>query len=297
MIKRAVIELIFAGSLWGFGFVATKWALNSFTTFELLSFRFLIAFICGEIVLYFISRKNDFFFSKEEFKITFPAGILMSLFMILQTFGLESTTATKSGFLTTLYTVAVPLIMHFIFRQKSSLRFYLAAALAIFGSGLLMEVNQITHLNRGDILTLLGMVVAAFHIIYIGAATKKMENSFRFNNLQSFWSFLIISPFILSQDHFTWQASGISWFGVIFMALGSSLIAFTIQLRSQKVLSNTTASMLFLLESPFAFLFGYLFLNETLNTLQFCGALIILFSSYLAILFENDEGLKAKTIQ
>ena len=52
----------------------------------------------------------------------------------------------------------------------------------------------------------------------------------------------------------------------------------------------TTASMLFLLESPFAFLFGYLLLKETLNLLQIFGALIILLSSYLTVLWEEPTS-------
>ena len=291
-IKKAVIELIFAGSLWGFGFVATKWALISFTTFELLSYRFLIAFLAGEIVLYFMDRAA-YNFHLQEFKITWPAGILMSIFMVMQTFGLESTTATKSAFLTTLYT----LLMHFLFKQKTKAKMFFSALLAVLGSAFLMEIHKESQMNRGDILTLFCMIVAAFHIIYIGFSTRKMDNSFRYNNLQSFWSFLFIAPFILTQDQVTVTAPSLPWFGVLFMALGSSLVAFTIQLRSQKVLSNTAASMLFLLESPFGFLFGFIFLGETLNPLQLVGAGLILLGSYLAIKFEAGEGSPVKTHQ
>ncbi|HRO66903.1 MAG TPA: EamA family transporter, partial [Pseudobdellovibrionaceae bacterium] len=53
------------------------------------------------------------------------------------------------------------------------------------------------------------------------------------------------------------------------------VIGFTIQLRTQKVLNSTTASMLFLLESPFSLVFGVLLLKESFGPLQAAGAVLI----------------------
>ena len=73
--ERAVIELIFAGIIWGFGFIATKYALTSFSIYELLCFRFFIAFIAGEIIYFlFFKRKTSVFNYAKELKLTLPAG-------------------------------------------------------------------------------------------------------------------------------------------------------------------------------------------------------------------------------
>lgn len=290
--ERAVIELIFAGAIWGFGFIASKYALESFSIYELLSYRFFLAFLAGELIHFlFFQKKDSHFDFKKELKLTFPAGLIMAGFIIPQTIGLHLTTATKSGFLTTLYIIVVPLVGQWFFKEKITLKIYFSAFLSLVGAGLLMNIQNETQINTGDMWTLLCAFVAAFHIIYIGHAGRKSSNAFRFNNYQSMWCFLFLLPFVLTQEKINYNPGAlIPWLGVLFMAFGSSLIAFTIQIRSQTVLSNTTASMLFLLESPFAFLFGYWLLQETLNPLQLFGAVIILISSYLTVLWEEPTS-------
>ncbi len=290
--ERAVIELIFAGVIWGFGFIASKYALTSFSIYELLCYRFFIAFVAGEtIYLLFFKRKASVFNYAKELKLTLPAGLFMAGFIIPQTIGLDLTTATKSGFLTTLYIVIVPFIGQWFFKEKITPKIYFSAFLSLVGAGLLMNIQNETQINKGDMWTLLCAGVAAFHIIYIGHAGRRSSNAFRFNNYQSLWCLLFLLPFLFLQEKINLMSHQLfPWLGVLFMALGSSLIAFTIQVRSQTVLSNTTASMLFLLESPFAFLFGYLLLKETLNPLQIVGALVILVSSYLTVLWEEPTS-------
>ncbi len=298
--SRAVVELVFAGALWGFGFIATKWALDSYTVFEVLSYRFLLAFVAGEIILFFITSTKDRFFSLKnilsDLKLSFWAGLLMALFIIPQTIGLQTTTATKSGFLTVLYILIVPLIQHQFLKVKMPLKVYLAALIGLVGVALLVDLLKEKGLVVGDAWTLICAVFAAFHILYIGRVARLSRSPFRFNNFQSFWCLLCLLPFLLAQESIQMRSSdSLAIGGILFMALGSSLLAFTAQVRAQQVLSSTTASMLFLLESPFALLFGLLFLSETLNGLQLLGAFLILFSSALVVRWEAEPSSSTKT--
>ena len=67
--------------------------------------------------------------------------------------------------------------------------------------------------------------------------------------------------------------------GLLFNAIVVSILAFWIQVRAQGAISPSVISLLFLLESPFAALFGYLCLGETLNPPQFLGGFLILLSA------------------
>lgn len=67
-----------------------------------------------------------------------------------------------------------------------------------------------------------------------------------------------------------------SWFGLLSLSLGSSLLGFFLQIRAQKELDASVASILFLLESPMSFIFAYFLLNERLSLLQSVGAALIL---------------------
>jgi drug/metabolite transporter (DMT)-like permease len=285
--NRAALELILAGALWGFGFVATVFALRAFSPAETLVYRFLIASVFGEII-YICVRKPKLPSMKADFKRALPAGFFLGGLMILQTIGLQYTTATKSGFITSLYVILVPLINTLIFRARSSWVNYSLAILALVGTFILMDA-QLTDVNVGDLWTLACAVMAAGHIIYIGKISNKVDNAFRFNNFQSIWSLILLSPLLLMQQKIVIAAPWESWLGVVILGMGSSVIAFSIQIRAQKTLSDSTASMIFLLESPFAALFGFLLLEERLSWFQGIGALIIMAASILQILWDPSS--------
>ncbi len=290
--KRAVIELILAGALWGFGFVSATWGLRSFTVAEVLGYRYIIAFILGEAIYYVLNFKKPRLPSKFDFQYSILAGVLLGGMLIMQTIGLQYTTATNSGFITTLYVIIVPVISHLVFKHKVTLTLYLYVLLALIGTLLLVGVTP-SEVNKGDLWTLACSFMGAFHIIYIGRISNKVKDPFRFSNMQSLWSFAVVLPMLIIQPRLNFQTEQwLPWFGILSLAIGSSLIGFYIQVRTQRVLSNTTASMLFLLESPFAFLFGSLFLTESLNLRQMTGALIVILASYWTILWEQTSQTK-----
>lgn len=291
--QRAVGELILAGGLWGFGFVATAWALKAYSPSELLVWRFLIATLAGELLWWVFARRRNLSPTRPashsvrgDFLWALPAGVLLAGVMLPQTIGLQFTTASKSGFLTTLYVILVPVINHFLFKVKTRSLVYVFAVAALVGAYILMGAD-LSSVNPGDLWTLLCAFIAAFHIIYIGRVSNRIGDSFRFNTFQSFWCLICIAPFLLLQPEVRiWSGNLQAWFGILMLAIGSSIIGFTIQVRTQKVLSPNTASMLFLLESPFALAFGVAFLAEVLTLHQLIGAVIILSASALTVKYE-----------
>lgn len=295
---RAIIEISAASTIWGFAFIAVIWALKSYTPAEVLSIRFFIAFIIGQIVHIFISfnskkinsslnsnlnLKNYYF---RHLKLALGAGFLLSALLILQTIGLKYTTAAKSGFITTLYVVFVPMIQAWFFKQKSDWQLYLYILLALLGTYLLVGGN-LGSINQGDLWTLACSFVAAFHIIYLDRTVKHASDPILFNNFQFLWAFLFSLPYLLAQDRINLSYNDPhSLWGILFLGVIAGSIAFLFQVRAQRILSATTASMLFLLESPMAMLFGFLLLGEHLGLLQVIGAIVILLASYLTIVWE-----------
>lgn len=292
--SRAAIELIFAGVLWGFGFVATVFALQEFTPTETLVYRFVIAGIFGEAI-YLLLRGVKFRNLSSDIKLAIPAGLLLASMLMLQTIGLKFTTATKSGFLTSLYVILVPLINFLIFRQMISWKNLFFVLLALYGTFVLVG-GELSSVNVGDLWTVACSVLAAFHIIYIGKVSNKIGNAFRFNNFQSVTCLCALLPLLMVQDKVTLVTNSyIPWAGVLILGLGSSVIAFYLQVRTQKVLSDSTASMLFLLESPFAAFFGFMLLSERLSPAQAGGAALIMIASILQIVFDPSAKTTEKT--
>lgn len=292
--QRATLELSVAAILWGFGFIASIWALESFSPSETLLFRFLIATAVGELVYLFISWKFKKSMDREQLvsqlKLAFPAGLLLGGMLLLQTIGLKYTTATKSGFITCLYIILVPFINFLFFKSKIGWNSLVFVLLALGGTYLLVG-GPIDNINTGDLWTLACAVFAAFHIIYIGKINNKISDAFRFNNMQSLWCLLAAIPFVFSQAKpFGLGITSTALIGLICLGIGSSVIAFFLQIRAQKSLDDTTASMLFLLESPVAAIFGFILLSERLTGLQTAGALLILSSAVLQVLFSKEKS-------
>lgn len=297
--RQAIIELIFAGAFWGFGFVATQWALVTWNPPGVLFWRFAVALVIGELLSLFFKSPNEN--SKDwriDFKLAIPAGILLGIFLLGQTIGLQYTSASKSGFITTLYVIFIPTLNFILFKKKPSAQILAMALLACIGTFLLMDLSLSSlkdESNKGDLWTLASSVLAAFHIIYIGRITQKLKNPFRVNNFQSLWAVIAILPtmfFSLPLQHSPVSLKSLG--GVLILSTACSVLAFFIQVRAQKVLSDTTASMLFLLESPYAFFFAYLLAGDRLNLPQGLGALLIILAAFGTILCEQTAPTNKK---
>ncbi|MBS1969633.1 MAG: DMT family transporter [Bdellovibrionales bacterium] len=298
--RQAVFELIFAGALWGFGFVATQWALTTWNPAGVLLCRFTGALVIGEII-YLISqiRQKEKTPWKDDFKGSIPAGLLLGTFLLMQTIGLQYTTATKSGFITTLYVVFVPVANALFFKKKLPLFGFILIACALAGTFLLMDARfetLVSDINIGDLWTLAAAIGATAHIIYIGRFTHRIQNAFRVNNFQTLWSLAIIVPAIFLMPKIqTGPVNPQSLAGLFILAAACSVLGFYIQVRTQKVLSDTTASMLFLLESPYAFFFAYVLMGDRLNGWQACGALLILGAALGMVLLESAQTNKKQS--
>ena len=284
---QAFLELSFAGVLWGFGFIGTVWALKFLSPSAILFYRFSLAFIGGACIL--LLRKQKAFGLHAEFTAALIPGILLYLTLFLQTWGLQATTATNSAFITSLYVLLVPMIRSIMGVENLNIKHWLCLFWALIGMGLMVELQYFTSLNWGDLLTLLCAVFAALHIIVIGKSAPTTQNEFAFNTFQSFW--VALFSLIAFPWSTQWRLDSLddkAWLGLLSLGLGSSMIAFFLQIRSQKRLSPSIASLLFLLESPASCFFAFWLLQEKLTYWQWLGALQILLACGTISLLKSE---------
>lgn len=279
--RRAIGEMIFAGAIWGYGFIATKYALASFGTLTLTILRFTLSAAVILPLVYFFST----FKSEKHGKLARWAilpGLCLAGLMIFQTWGLEYTSATRSGFITTLYVVMVPLMEVLFLKKKLKYEHLLWVALALIGTALICDF-QGGDWNIGDALTFVCAIAAALHIIAIAKVSAKVDSPMVFNGYQNVVCALCAVVFIPFSPEGVGAVTGSAVYGLLFLAFASTTLAFMLQIRAQQVLSPSTASLLFLLESPFAALSGFLFLNEVMSLNQWIGAILILASAFLCV--------------
>ena len=291
-----MLELTLAGIIWGGSFTLVRWALVDFSATTLIFWRFVIAFFAGEAIHY-IANKKLFKNSWCDARLALPAGLFLGLSLFLQTYGLNYTTVTNSGFITSLYVVIIPIIAALFFKQKIKMHHIVLSLMAFTGMGFLLDLKNLS-LNQnflGEILTLGAALTAAFQIMFIGKVAKHAKSAFRFNTYQTFWSCITILPFLVveirAKNLSLWpeNAKMLSILSVVALAILVSLFAFYLQVRAQRTLSTTTSSMLCLLEGPFAFFFAAYFLSESLQGLQLFGAFVILLSCGLSVYLDRPK--------
>jgi len=103
----ANLGLLIVAMIWGATFPVVKIALNSMSPFAFNTIRF---FITSLLFLPLISKKG----MKEGFKI----GLATFLGYSFQTVGLEYTTATNAGFITSIYVVLMPIIAYLLYKMQ-----------------------------------------------------------------------------------------------------------------------------------------------------------------------------------
>ena len=277
-----IFLLLCSTAIWGFGFIASRWTFNAFDPYWSHALRFSIA---ATLSLPFLIYKKSFWRKKNILKKSMISSLFLLGTLLFQTLGLKTTTVAKSGFITTLYSLFIPLTMMAITGKKYRATFWFLIIMALVGMAFMCNL-EIKDLNEGDFLTLVCSLSAAFHIMYIGKVATSIESPIEFNFLQNVFVaiFSIVIAFIFKGTVNLTPLLDIhseAFKGLIFLGTISSMIAFSIQVIAQKKIPSHIAGLIFLMESPFAALFGYLVFKEKLNGLNLTGAFLILMSVVL----------------
>ncbi len=283
----ASLELLLAAALWGFGFIGTRWALDVLSPMEVTFMRFSLAGFVGLPLLLFASGLRDW---RRYVRLgVWPALFLFGL-LVFHAWGLQYTTATKSGFITTLYVVFVPIIELVLLRRRFPPMLGVAIAVALLGTGLIVNIG-FGALNVGDLLTLVSALFAAAQIYSLGITGRLVPRAFLFIFYQCYWAALFSLPFVNFTDLSskllnTAHIPAHFWVGFGILVFGSTILAFSLQARAQRHISATVASLICLLESPFAMIFAFVYLGEILTPLELLGAILIMAAAIMAILAE-----------
>jgi drug/metabolite transporter (DMT)-like permease len=240
--------------------------------------RFLFAGIIS--IPFLLTQRNI-----KEIKGPLICSAVLMFSLQLQTMGLELTTLAKSGFLTVFYAIFTPLITYYFYKQKFNRLYWVLLLIALFGIMLLCEF-KIDNINLGDIYTLISALGFSLHFVAVDKYAKH-HPSVEFNFLQCFYMgifgtlFALIyegvpdfTPLLSFEALFTTSALN----GFIVISIFSSLIAFSLQVIAQKGIPPHIVSLIFLMESIFAAIFGYIFFNEGLSPMAILGCFLVITS-------------------
>lgn len=195
-------------------------------------------------------------------------GAVLFVASSLQQVALVHTAAGKTGFITALYIVFVPVLGLFI-RKKVPLNVWVSVIIAVVGLYFLC-ITQELSVSGWDLIVLLCAIGFSVHILIIDHYSTRVEGV-KMACIQYFVCGVIsLIPMLMTE---TLKLSKLYpvWFELFYAGAFSCGIAYTLQIMAQKYTEPAVASLLMSVEAVFALLAGMLLLGEQLTRREWLG--------------------------
>ena len=293
--------LILAALLWGVSFVMQDKAGAVLLPFAINGIRSIIgSFVLIPLILIFSKKSGRPIFENtaKERKDIILAGVLCGVFLCIATnfqqFGIilypeEAAASGRSGFITALYVVLVPVFGIFM-KKRVSFTVWVGVILAVIGMCLLCLSDGITNIYIGDIIVLCCAFAFTMQIICIDKFADRVDG-IKLSSLQFLVCGIlsIILMLIFEEPTLAQVKEALPY--ILYLGIVSCGMAYTLQIIGQQYSKNpTVASILMSLESVFAAISGALILSERFTIRETLGC-IIMFS---AIVFAQLPQINSK---
>lgn len=211
-------------------------------------------------------------------------GSLLAAASLLQQASLQTTSAGKAGFLTSLYIVMVPVLGIFLGR-KAGVQVWLAVALALTGAYFLSVAGgeEGFAISLGDSFVLACSLIFSLHILVIDRVSPQVDGV-QLSCVQFLVAGVIsaLAAVLLERDSFQWGGLLAAWAPLLYVGVLSSGVAYTLQIVGQNGLNPAVASLVMSLESVFAAISGWLVLNQPLSGRELLGCGLVFAGVILA---------------
>ncbi len=266
------VGLLLVTVIWGVAFVFVKNGLDLIPPIWMVALRFTLASICLSIVFW----KKLTHVTRHELKSGLIIGVWLFLAYVTQTYGCKYTTAGKNAFLTTIYVILVPFINWVLIKKKPDGFTVVAAILSITGIGFLSLQGDLS-VNIGDVLTLVCGFCYAMQIVDIARYAEDCD-PITLAILQMILTAVlscISAPILEGAFPVAAVTDSGAITGILYLGLGSTMLAYLLQNVCQKYVPASTAAILMSFESVFGMLASVIMLGETLGARGIVGCVLM----------------------
>lgn len=268
--QRANSMLALVAMAWGSSYLLMKIGLDGIPPFCIIALRFGIAFIAVSLLFFKKFKKTT---KRVMMKGAVLGLFLFGLFAFLM-HGLQTTSASNGGFLTSTTVVLVP-IFHAVIKKKMPDHQNVLSILLTMTGICLLTLQQSLVFHSGDILCLAGAAVYAVQILLTDKFAQEEDGM-----LLGIWQlgfaalYGVICTFMFETP--TLPSSGFQWIAILGLAFVCSAFGFVMQPMAQKYTTPEHTGLLFALEPVFSAVFSYIFLHETLSGKGYMGAMLVM---------------------
>ncbi|CAM3862440.1 DMT family transporter [Parendozoicomonas haliclonae] len=264
--------LMLAALIWGTAFVAQRIGMDHMEPWGFNAVRFLIGSVALLPLLWVQYKKGAVFYRG-----TWLGGIAMGVTLMfaagLQQAGLVYTTAGKAAFITGLYIVIVPLLS-LLLGSQTNRDTWLGITIALPGLAMLTLGDHVA-VNIGDYMMIACSLFWAIHLLLIDRLAQR-HNVIALAFIQFLTCSLLSFGVAGVTETLTYEQIELTLWPLLYVGILSTGVAYTLQIIGQKKTPAAHASIILSLETVFAVIAGYLFLNEVLSAQAMVGCLLML---------------------
>lgn len=200
-------------------------------------------------------------------------GLAFLAAALLQQLGIARGSVINSGFLTSLYVVAVPLLVWIIHGRPP--RAVVSAAVTIAFAGVwLLSGGTVADLTDGDWLVAASSLLWAGHVLIVGAAAE-LGRPVSFTCIQFAVVASLALPLAVATEVVAVDQILAAWDSILYVGLFSSALTFWLMALALKLSPVAEATVLMSTEALFAAFVGYTFLGERPSLTGWIGAVLI----------------------
>jgi drug/metabolite transporter (DMT)-like permease len=266
--RIALAALVVVCAIWGSTFVVVKDAVERMPVMDFLAWRFAIA----AIVMAVLRPRAVASLSPAARRHGFVLGLALAAGYVAQTYGLERTPATVSGFITGLFVVFTPLCSALVLRHRVDAASWAGVALATFGLALL-SLHGLS-VGTGEAITLLCAISFALHIVGLGEWSTATD-AYGLAVVQ-LGTVAVISIAAAAPDSLAPPPDAGVWGAILLTSLAATAFGFFIQTWAQAHLAPARAAVVMTMEPVFAGIFGVTVGSDRLGPRTIAGSLLVL---------------------
>ena len=288
--QRAQADLVLLAATlgWGVTFAIVKDALSDASPGAYLAARFLL----GASVAGLLARRS--LSHRPSLKYGAILGVVLWIGFAFNTWGLRYTTATRSGFVTSLCVVLVPVLSALLFSTRVGLPSFLGALFAAVGLFVMSSRSLSLGSNAsllGDGLTVASAVAYAFHILLTGRFAPRVLPSAAVASQLAVVALLSCAMLPFEEVRFRPTPSLLG--ALLFTGIFASIFFIYMQLWAQARTTAARAALIFSLEPLFCALFARIILAEPLSVETWAGGGLIVLGILIAELMPWLGGRRA----
>ena len=282
--------LFMAAMVWGFAFAAQDKA-SDMGAFTLGFARSMIAavFLTGTVMIFDKATKSDRRLLSirgiDVNRYELIGGVILGAILVVasafQQLGINAgTDGGKAAFITALYVVLVP-IYALALKKKAALNVWLSIAIAVIGFYLLCIKDDLS-IAPSDLLVIVASLIFPIHILTIDHFSPKCDG-IRMSMVQFLTAAILnLAIALIAEGVGEFSAITPNLGAILYLGIGSSGIAYTLQILGQKDVNPAAASIILSLESVFGVIGTALFLGQMLTPREYLGCAVVLVAVILS---------------